>query len=948
MEKNMKHIDNLFKDELGAYIETPPPPVWDSLEKRLNERRKRKFPYGFWYISILACVALLGASILWKMGNDHHTNASIAAPINNNTPQKPATTNLATVTATKTLAANTTKTDRKHNKQHNDQKTTSAVTANNTNKQATHIANQKKAHEKIKTTQNKKKTDDDLYADVDDDQYTVGYSSNARKNNGPSADDNSSDYEMHQTNQDNIGVAQMEPRQNVRETNYASRPSMTKEETDFKIRNEKIAAKVNNTPAESADRSLAANTPHKHKTDGAHPSISHNTAVNKPATHDALATTASAGRKHKKAIAKAAPVNVVAATDPVVKTITAKKLAALDPTKEKENKIVKNSTTQPTQKETIADKTTAPKVANNSIAAAANTSKDIALTKPAPKTHAAANTNTGSKVAKDDHQASENKVALIAKKNGAQIPAAQSPKAKTSGNANTPIAATTTKAGKTPKHNEQMAKAIPATNNYASAASMKDNNHTQTAHKSKSQHTAQKNTPTIAAKTPITKNKPSEDRQPAIKTDNQKTTAAVITPASDIAKDKQASVSRNASKTVATTAQKQTGKTTAKKDKQGMAEKATAEHKAIARNENKHDKKEAGKNATGNTLSNNKTVAPSPANVYSANFSKPTFQQDAATIDNLQVNNFVPQQPLTPNTSTTIVPGTFKPEETKPADSLAKTEMVDSTKKHHLLSSRFEAGIKGGYETGFNRNAANKFVVSPYLQFNLTDKFALMTQPAVKVSYINSEVGSPHSYYDTLKSTGPNPLGSPVAVIVVNGPSSSTVGSIQEYTYSEQYKSIVKSYNYGGNYYEFEIPFLLKYKILRQLSVYGGANIIYSKYVSIKENTSTSGILTKFDTANVFTPLGHSASQPQSINKAISYAGLPYANYTSPLYPSQNGDLLRLGYMLGFNYEYKKRWQFDVLIQQAMVKSNNENGYNTNEPLAMPYFRFTIGYKLTK
>jgi hypothetical protein len=52
--------------------------------------------------------------------------------------------------------------------------------------------------------------------------------------------------------------------------------------------------------------------------------------------------------------------------------------------------------------------------------------------------------------------------------------------------------------------------------------------------------------------------------------------------------------------------------------------------------------------------------------------------------------------------------------------------------------------------------------------------------------------------------------------------------------------------------------------------------------------------------------------------------------------------------MVGFSYEYQKRWLFDGLMQQTQAPANMQGGYNINSALSSTYFRFTLGYKLLK
>jgi hypothetical protein len=52
--------------------------------------------------------------------------------------------------------------------------------------------------------------------------------------------------------------------------------------------------------------------------------------------------------------------------------------------------------------------------------------------------------------------------------------------------------------------------------------------------------------------------------------------------------------------------------------------------------------------------------------------------------------------------------------------------------------------------------------------------------------------------------------------------------------------------------------------------------------------------------------------------------------------------------MLGFSYEFKKRWMADMLLQQSKAKPHIQAGYDVNSALSLPYIRLTLGYRLTK
>ncbi len=1020
----MKHIDNLFKEELGSYTETPPPPAWDALEKRLNEsRNRRRFPVGwFWYIGVVSIIVLLGASVLWRMeGVNNYTKIAQSTTNVISKPQDVVTTT--TVKSDNSTVKNNDRPQGKYAKAHHNIKAISTDNVNETKRIAIRKAKKKNSVEPSSTTQNNSnKTNDELYADVDDDQYTVGYSSNTRKNTGPSAENDAdvSDYIITQSSHNNIAVAEMQPQQHVRETNYGSRTSIADQ-------NIKTASKEKSIPSLNNNHTLAHDRQHKHAATTAH-AIVHTTAIHKVDGTEMIAATVPNRKRSKTRRVQVAAVNIVAASTPIVKTNNVIK-AIVAPTNQDEHKLAKKTNSQagnvsaisessntasarvikekatkqavaviPAKtEEVITVKNTNSEPSKNNIPANKpannNVADNIAATnKKENKTHRQLPENKKDKsvvsgVTNDNIVAAGNKAvkkeAVVSKqkKETPTTASLQNKKTNTGAVSNhvatkVGIASNTThKTVEPPQLVVPGNKIKPVKDAYASGSSIKNTHKQRAAYKEKPKAVEQKSIAasvskkTIAkdngiipsGKAAVAKNKPAGNKQQDIKGDKQMNASAASAINKNPIKDKEISTGKTvnkASKETASAKEKHIGKANPDVQLQSAEKKETAVNKAIANNDKKTAKTRTGRKAStsgNNTTGNNATkpapLAPQPpANVFSNSFSKRTIEDDAATIDNLAVNNFSAQQPVTNAGNGELIPGTFKQDinVAKP-DSVAKVETIDST-KHHSFTSRFEAGIKGGYETGFNKNAANKFVVTPYIQYNLTDKFAIMTQPGVKASHVSSGFGATRSYFDTSKGHDKvTNMGDSSVLVIVGGVTGlDTIGWMRHYAYSQQYESIIKSYNYGGTYYEFELPILFKYKIIPQLSVYGGVNMVYSKYVSIKENTSTSGPITKYDTASVPAFVRQSPPLPPSIGKVITYTGAPIASYTGPLYPSPQGDLLRFGYMLGFSYEYKKRWLFDVLVQQAMVKSNNEGGYNTNEPLALPYFRFTLGYKLTK
>lgn len=272
---------------------------------------------------------------------------------------------------------------------------------------------------------------------------------------------------------------------------------------------------------------------------------------------------------------------------------------------------------------------------------------------------------------------------------------------------------------------------------------------------------------------------------------------------------------------------------------------------------------------------------------------------------------------------------TAKPQIQKPAD-------------EHVLSSgtrHFELGIKGGFEGGFSTDAASKIFAAPYVEYNVSSKLAIMIQPAVKLASVTSRTIDNQSFYSANNDGSMSSATTDVR--------SSDGGIMHDnytthYTFTQSHDSIVKSSVYGGNYVELELPILLKYNVSKKLSVYGGPNIVYSKAPAVAEKTYTKqGIIATRDST-----IYSVDALPNTPDLPINYPGKPISSYAGPLNPNQ-GAQLRLGYMLGFSYEYSHRWLFDAAVQQSRVKPNVQGDYNVNLPLSSPYFRLSVGYKLT-
>ncbi len=370
---------------------------------------------------------------------------------------------------------------------------------------------------------------------------------------------------------------------------------------------------------------------------------------------------------------------------------------------------------------------------------------------------------------------------------------------------------------------------------------------------------------------------------------------------------------------------------------------ASSKQMALASTKSKQNKKPQTRNY------GNKTTSVNPSSTYNAPKSTSSYQK--SPISNPSPEDFTndPVTDASPNTTLSVVAKPEVPagtENIKSTTTPPVTAAIKGKAKHKPVFPLFEAGVKMGYEGGFTADAAKKAVVSPYLQYNLSPKFSVMIQPAIKAaSSPNRTIGAPETYYNANPEDAKVTQNGPTVVKTVGSGSNIVTTYTTSYTYSQTHDSIVKTNKTGGTAIEYELPVMLKYNVTKHLSVYGGPNMVYSKYPAITEETYTQdNIVRSYDK----TVVSNTAPTGTPTLTGFTYTGKNISSDDGPLVPAQSGYQFRPGYMVGISYTYRTKWLLDAQIQQNPAKADYKGGYNLNAPLSAPYFRLSVGYKLTK
>jgi len=270
---------------------------------------------------------------------------------------------------------------------------------------------------------------------------------------------------------------------------------------------------------------------------------------------------------------------------------------------------------------------------------------------------------------------------------------------------------------------------------------------------------------------------------------------------------------------------------------------------------------------------------------------------------------------------------------------------------HKRTSSKLEGGLKAGYELGMAsyKPTADKYVISPYLQYNVNDKFALLFQPGIKFDqYKNLPTYSSQSFYNILGYPKPGPSDS-FSIVKRDSHFPDSFSRTRYYVYKENSNTITVSFSaQPKTNWEIELPILLKYQVTHGIYIYGGVNLLFSNAMQISPSITNGSNILKSDTIS-FAPVDvfDTSSIPAFSTRPdtfFTHKGQPYSSYTNP-YPTSTANALQMGYIVGLNFVIKDRLLLDVMVQQS-ISPNNGILSNFRSIYTQPYIRFTIGYKL--
>ncbi len=274
--------------------------------------------------------------------------------------------------------------------------------------------------------------------------------------------------------------------------------------------------------------------------------------------------------------------------------------------------------------------------------------------------------------------------------------------------------------------------------------------------------------------------------------------------------------------------------------------------------------------------------------------------------------------------------------------------------KDDLKASKFEAGLNIGYEVGFDANRVDKYLVAPYVQYNLSDRSSLLFQPAYLMGMVKltNEPSGESIYYDVTGAIYDSMTTVFLGDTSISPQAQDTI--ITNYTYSRTYDStVVSTVVSNKQLWDLELPLMYQYKVSPNFSVFGGVSMTISKTLSITENRQdfTGFTDTAYDQWSATYPTNTQGPTPpaaQDPNSFFSNTGDPISSYQPIGSTTTTNTFTRWGYVIGFRATVRERFLIGASVQGKQVNTSIITNPELQKVYSQPYVRFTIGYKLFK
>jgi hypothetical protein len=249
---------------------------------------------------------------------------------------------------------------------------------------------------------------------------------------------------------------------------------------------------------------------------------------------------------------------------------------------------------------------------------------------------------------------------------------------------------------------------------------------------------------------------------------------------------------------------------------------------------------------------------------------------------------------------------------------------------------------------GLKSYKATSVTISPYVKTMLWDRLFIVLQPTLKYSALNrTDFDDAKSYYRVTGAT----IDSAHTIVPSDGVNPAKI--TRRYIYTQTHDSLsIGTAIQQKSFVEFEMPVLLQYKLYKGLNIYGGVSLNFSKIVHVGESRKEYSNIKRTDSlVYAEVPVTQSGPTLPSASSRFSYSSTPYGQYNgTAAIQNPTSTPARFSYMLGFNYELKRKLSLDLLLQWQGLLTSPDNIPDTRvrDIYMQPHIRFSVGYKLGK
>ncbi|HTN16823.1 MAG TPA: hypothetical protein VL092_04015, partial [Chitinophagaceae bacterium] len=223
-----------------------------------------------------------------------------------------------------------------------------------------------------------------------------------------------------------------------------------------------------------------------------------------------------------------------------------------------------------------------------------------------------------------------------------------------------------------------------------------------------------------------------------------------------------------------------------------------------------------------------------------------------------------------------------------------------------------------------------------YGEVNFSPKVSFIIQPGIKLSNTSREYRTANGTYiraGNVQST----------MYYAERDSMNFPTGYKNYAYSQTYDSIVAYRQAQKKFTEFELPFLVRYKMDKNLSFLAGMNFTFGKTLKMKGILQTYGNLPLAD--SIFHHYDTAGITPPAPAVFTHSGSVPFSAYKDPGATTLI-NMIRFGYTIGLSYTVRQRMIIDLTLQQNLSRLSDIDDEQIKKLFTQPYVRLSLGYSI--